>query len=135
MMGEYEASSLPKGQHGSGDGQAIAEYAALLADHHGQVLTPEAIDSIIVEISPGEGWLSSVDSRRPVFAETTRRVDAALGVETSNEVRYAFRAAVVAGAALGGPIVAQVSRVAGHDQTPAFGPERFLDTEIVAIYW
>ena len=65
MTGAYNASPSPKGQQGSSDGQVLAEYATLLADHHRQALSPEVIDGLILELSPGEDWLSSVDSRRP----------------------------------------------------------------------
>lgn len=137
MAGAYDTSLNPKGQHESSDGQEIAikEYATLLAAHHGQTLEPGVIDSMILEISPAEDWLASVDTRRPVFAEVTRRVDATLGVETSHEVSYALRTAAVAESGLRGPMVPQASRASGQGQAPGLEPERFLDAEIVAIYW
>ena len=90
---------------------------------------------MILEISPAEDWLASVDSRRPIFAEVTRRVDATLGVETSHEVSYALRTAAVAESSLRGPMVPQASRASGQGQAPGLESERFLDAEIVAIYW
>ena len=71
----------------------------------------------------------------PIFAEMTRRVDAALGIETSNEVTYALRTAAVAKAGLGAPQDPKGSSLVDHEQALGFGHERFLDTEIVAIYW
>ena len=135
MTAASDAAPTQTAPHGHSSGQVIAEYAALLAAHHRQALATEVIDSPIIEISPGENWLSSVDSRRPVFAEVTRRVDAALGVETSNDVTYALRAAVLANAGLEGRLAPQASSGRDNDQARVFGPERFLDTEVVAIYW
>ena len=135
MTRASDASPTPSGQYGNSGGQVIARYASMLATHHSQTLTTEYIDSMILDVSPSEDWLNSVDTRRPIFAEVTRRVDDTLGAETSNEVTYALRAAVLTEMGLGGPLVPQASGVGGHDQPPVFGPERFLDTEIVAIYW
>ena len=135
MAREANVSPTPTGQHGNGDGQVIAEYAALLAAHHCQTLATDDIDSLILEISPGEDWLNSVDSRRPVFSEVTRRIDALLGVETSNDVTYALRTTALAKVGVRGPLVPKGSPLSRHGQAPGFGSERFLDTEIVAIYW
>ena len=135
MAAGYLPSSSPTVEHGHNDSQVLEKYIALLATHHCQALTPTVIDSLIRGISPAEDWLSSVDSRRPIFAEVTRRVDATLGVETSNEVTYELRVAALVKAGLECTLAPQASSGSGQDQSPVFGPERFLDTEIVAIYW
>ena len=135
MTTAYAASPSPTVQHGRNDSQVLEKYVSLLATHHCEALTPAAIDSLIQGISLTEDWLSSVDSRRPIFSEVTRRVDAALGVESSSEVTYELRVAAVAKAGLEGPHLPQMSSGDGQDQSPGFGPERFLDAEIVAIYW
>ena len=135
MTGASAASSTPTGQFGNSGGQVIAQYASMLAAHHSQTLTTDYIDGLILEVPPSEDWLDSVDTRRPIFAEVTRRLDETFGVETSSEVTYALRTAVLTEVGVGVPIVPQASDVSGHDQAPVFGPERFLDAEVVAIYW
>ena len=135
MTAGYTAPPSPAVQHGLSDSQVLEKYVALLVAHHSQTLTPAVIDSLIREISPAKEWLNSVDSRRPIFAEVTRRVDAALGVETSNEVTYELRVAAVGKVEPEGRLAPQTPGGSRQDQSPSFGPERFLDTEIVAIYW
>ena len=135
MTATDTSSPSPIVQHGRNESQVLEKYVTLVAAHHCQTLTPAVIDSLVRGITPPEDWLSSVDSRRPIFAEVTCRVDAALGVETSNEVAYELRVAAVAQAGLEGNLAPQASNGSGRDQSPAFGPERFLDTEIVAIFW
>ena len=122
-------------EHGLSDSQVLEKYVALLVAHHSQTLAPAVIDSLIREISPAKEWLTSVDSRRPIFAEVTRRVDAALGVETSNKVTYELRVAAVGKVEPEGRLAPQTPGGSRQDQSPSLGPERFLDTEIVAIYW
>ena len=135
MMGPTDTSATPTGPQGSDGGQVLSQYAALLAVHHSHTLTPECIHSLILEISPGEGWLNSVDTRRPIFADLTRRIDDVLGVQTSNEDAYLLRHTVLTEAGLGVPRIPQELDASGEDQSPVLQPERFLDTEIVAIYW
>ena len=135
MTAGYTAPPSPAVQHGLRDSQVLEKYVALIAAHHSQTLTPAVIDTLIRDISPAKEWLNSVDSRRPIFAEVTRRVDAALGVETSNEVIYELRVAAVGKVDPESRLAPQTPGGSLQDQSPSFGPERFLDTEIVAIYW
>ena len=136
MTGAY-ASPAVVAQGSDYEAQAIREYAALLTGHHGGTLDPEMIDELIHDISGEGGWLDSVDGQRAVFGEVTRRVDAAIEVETSCEVAYELRRTVILDkVALDGTVGPQATT--GREREPAPDPrrlERFLDAEIVAIYW
>ena len=130
-----DAVPYSKTQRGHDDGQVIEHYATELANRHGRVLSPEFLDSLQRDIKPKRDWLNSVDSRRPTFAEVTRLVDAQLEVKTSSEVAYNLRDAVLERAGLKRKLVTQLSRATPHEPTSEIDPEKFLNIEIVAIYW
>ena len=136
MTAAYAAPTAV-GQVADYETQAIRDYAALLADHHGRSLDPEMTDELIDDITGEKGWIGSVDGQRAVFGKVTRRVDAAIGVETSCEVAYELRRTVVMDiVALDGTVSPQAKT--GRKREPTPDPrihERFLDAEIVAIYW
>ena len=132
MTAATDTSSTSVGQDAHSGADVISQYAELLVRHHGGTLKPD----VISHISPEHDWLSSVDGRRPVFAEVTRRVDEVLGVETSGKVAFDLRDAAMRNAGLAGMLAPQASSGSGHDPTPVPSRhERFLDAEIIAIYW
>ena len=116
------------------DGELLLrKYAASLARYHKRDIEPSVIEALARGRSRAEDWLGSVDSYRPVFAKVTKGVDASLEVETPPKVAHDLRV--------------QVLRRSSLDETPDLdgsavgsshlGPrcERFLDSEIIAIYW
>ena len=111
-------------------------YVEMLFQHHGRTLALDVLDELTSIVPPFDDWLSSVDSRRPVFDELTQRVDETLGRETSREVVYDLRLAAMPEAGSSGMPPAQVygenqsEPTLGHDRD-----ERFLDAEIISIYW
>ena len=115
--------------------KVIEQYAELLAERHCQTLAPSFIDRLIQDISPERDWPSSVDSRLQIFKEVTCRVDEDLGVITSGELAYELRDAVLGPASLQGTLAPQSPSGFGSNKNLSPCPERFLDTEIVAIYW
>lgn len=125
----------PEGQRGHDNGQVIAEYAALLAASHCQTLAPEFIENLLQDTSLGKNWLDSVESRRPIFFEVTRRVDTELGVNTCSDIAYDLRHAVLNKAGMRGDLAPQESSGNGRDQKQTLSLERFLEAEIIAIYW
>ena len=92
---------------------------------------------MIQEISPErDDWLSSVDGRRDVFFKVTQRVEEALKIEISGEVAYEARDAATHNVGLAGGQAPQASSGREYDAAPVpSGHERFLDAEIIAIYW
>ena len=116
--------------------QVISAYVNRLVGHHNGVLKPDVFDALIRNIPRQEGWLSTVDGRRSVLNEVTRRVDDELSVETSGKVAYELRDVVLTEVGLSAANVPGDS--SGCDYTPSTQvsrEERFLDAEIVAIYW
>ena len=136
MTASADTSPTLVGQDGQSGTDIIKAYAELLVTHHGGPLKPDVTDDMIQSISPEHDWLSSVDGRRAVFSKVTQRVEKALGVETSGEVAYKLRDAAMHNAGLAGAHAPQASSGSGHDAAPVpSGHERFLDAEIIAIYW
>ena len=115
----------------------LRTYIALLVERKEATLPPDTIDEILSDAPSDESWLSNVDSWRPVFASVTDRVNAHLGVETSAEEAQEARWAAVQAALHvppGGLHELSSGRV-GSDSSTTGASERFLDSEIVAIYW
>lgn len=129
------SSPTAPGQQSHDHRNVIKRYAELLAERHCQTLAPNFIDRLFQDISPERDWPSSVDSRLHILNEVTRRVDEDLGVNTSGELGYELRVAVLGPASLQGTLAPQspIGFGSNNDLSPC--PERFLDAEIVAIYW
>ena len=114
----------------------MKEYAQLILAHHGRSLDSGAIDSMIHTISPESDWLDSVDGRRSVFAKMTQCLDDALGIEICGELAYRTRNVVIQNAGVPNRQVHLTPHRDGHHSASIPGNhERFLDAEIIAIYW
>ena len=136
IIAEADASPTLVGQDAHAGASLICAYVELLVKHHDGTLEPDVIEDVIQSTSPEHDWFSSVDGRRPVFAEVTKRVDKALGVETSSEDAYHLRQLVMCNVELSRMQVPQASSGPGHDAVSVpDSRERFLDAEIIAIYW
>ena len=111
-------------------------YVELLLEHHGQALTPDVLNELTSTTFPGDDWLRSVDSRRPVFNELTQRVDETLGSETSREVAYQLRSAAMEKVSIDGMLAVQMH--SGSEDESGLGrnrEEKVLEAEIIAVYW
>ena len=114
----------------------MEEYAQLILAHHGRSLDSEVIDSMIHRISPEPDWLDSVDGRRSVFNKMTQYLDNALEIQICGELAYRTRNAVIQNAGAPNSLVHQTPHRDGHRSASIPGNhERFLDAEIIAIYW
>ena len=114
----------------------MEEYAQLILAHHGRSLDSEVIDSMIHRISPEPDWLDSVDGRRSVFNKITQYLDNALEIQICGELAYRTRNAVIQNAGAPNSLVHQTPHRDGHRSASIPGNhERFLDAEIIAIYW
>ena len=114
----------------------MTDYVERLAASHGGTLEPKKIAHIVQGMIVNDDWVESVDSRRPVLAELTGEVDKCLGKETSSELACAIRQSVVREANLVGRRVASASeRVRDANREFGKSSNRFLDAEIIAIYW
>ena len=114
--------------------EIVAEYVRLLEKHHGKDIVPDLTETAILEVVPNAKWYSSFNDRRTVFDEVTNMVDKALNVETPGEVRLSSREKAIK-TTLPGATQAMTSLTQGLDTATNDHPHRFLDTEIVAIYW
>ena len=135
--------------HGAGDNKETSidndeqswkgimmEYAQQILTHHGRSLDSGVIDSMIDTISPEPDWLDSVDGRRSVFAKMTQCLDDALGIQICGDLAYHTRKAVIQNAGASNRPVHQAPHGDGYRSASIPGnQERFLDAEIIAIYW
>ncbi len=136
MRASARATATASAMDASGE-SVLRTYIALLAKSNEAALPAHLIDELLSDAPKDESWLSSVDSWRPVFASVTDRVNAHLGVETSaEEAQEARWSAVQAGLHVPSGSLHELSpgRV-GSDSSTTTATERFLDSEIVAIYW
>ena len=116
--------------------QMMVDYVKRLAAGHDETLEPGKIDQIVQDLVVDADWVESVDSRRPVFAEVTRQVDECLGKQTSSEIACVLRQSVVRDANLIRRDVPPAPEQVEDDVTGSAKPSsRFLDAEIIAIYW
>ena len=129
-----DASQQPHPLAGEGEDALLRRYAAMLAESHGQVPDPSEVADLVSAVERANGWTETVDGRRSVLAEVTHRVDSALGVETTPESACHLRVAAVMDAGLG-HLGSGESEAPVPPSTPAGAAVRFLDAEIIAIYW
>ena len=112
----------------------LRRYVTMLAESHDRVPDPAQVASLIAAVEQPTGWSETVDSRRLVLKEVTHRVDSVLGVETTPESACHLRMAAVLDAELGHPGTG-VSQATVTPSTSVGTAVRFLDAEIIAIYW
>ena len=111
----------------------LTKYIESIAIHHNVDIHRTVIETLISGSSLPEHWLDSVDSYRPVFSEMTKKVDELLEVDTPPGVAHDLRVQVVRGSSLDQSHEPGDSTDSGNGGVPRC--ERFLDSEIVAIYW
>ncbi len=129
-----EASQQPHSLTGEGEDALLRRYATMLTESHGRVADPSGIADLVAPVERASGWTETVDDRRPVLAEVTRRVDSALGVETTPESACLLRMVATMDSGIGHPSSGE-SQAPEPPSTPAGAAVRFLDAEIIAIYW
>ena len=111
----------------------LTKYIESIAIYHKVDIHRTVIETLIIGSSLPENWLDSVDSYRPVFSEMTKKVDELLEVDTPPGVAHELRVEVVRGSSLDQSHEPGDSTDSGNGGVPRC--ERFLDSEIVAIYW
>ena len=111
----------------------LTKYIESIAIYHKVDIHRTVIETLISGSSLPENWLDSVDSYRPVFADMTKKVDELLEVDTPPGVAHDLRVQVVRGSSLDQSHEPGDSTDSGNGGVPRC--ERFLDSEIVAIYW
>ena len=125
---------VPMLNHGAQRGELLlTKYVESVATYHKKDIEPKVIETLTRESSRPENWLDSVDSYRPVFAEVTKKVDDSLEVKTPQNVAHDLRVQALYRLSLDETLELDDSTVSGNHPGP--GRERFLDSEIIAIYW
>ncbi len=113
--------------------RSLTEYAESIALHHNQDIGRTDIESLIRSVSLPKNWLDNVDSYRPAFAEMGAKVDALLKTETHPDVAHDLRIQAINRAKL--EVATEFKGSTVSSDRSGLGCERFLDSEIVAIYW
>ncbi len=129
-----DASQQPRSLSAEGDDALLSRYVIMLAESHGQVPDHAEVADLVAAVERPTGWTETVDGYRPVLAEVTRRFDSALGVTTTPESACHLRMAAVLDARLGHP-GSSGSQDPVPPSTRVGTAVRFLDAEIIAIYW
>ena len=112
----------------------VKEFVRLLEEFHQKQIGGQLIEERILQAVPMGDWVASVSERRPVFDAVTELVDRELKVETPGEVRLSLRNKALrqndSNKVSSEAILARAVELSSRSQQ-----EKFLDTEIVAIYW
>ena len=115
--------------------EILHKFATMLACHHGKSLAPNDINNLLVRIPRDQNWMETIDNARPVLEELRKHLDTMLEVDTSRETASKLRMTVLRKIGhYGEHDPDSFGRVKEHPK-PASTSEKFLDTEIVAIYW
>jgi hypothetical protein len=115
---------------------ALLSYGLALTEAMGRTLDTEELTQAVTLERPDPDSLRSVVARRQAFAEVTRFVERRLGVAVDPTTAANCRTAALieAGFTLDGQ-VATHPPVVEPAEPSSQSDERFLDSEIVAIYW
>ena len=135
MAKAADASPEPVGLNRHEGVDLIRAYVMELLDHHNGTLSFDEIDDFIQSLVLEENWTSTVDRRRPVFSEVTKRVDETLGLNTPSEVACELRQTVQREADFLRMGTANSDRNDTEAKKDPLGNDRFLDAEIIGIYW
>ena len=111
----------------------LRNYVESLAEYHQQDIEPALVEALTRVDSHPDNWLDSVDGYRPVFAEVTKRVDDLLHLKTPPTTAHELRVQALDQSRLKESLALDGSTTSGDLSEPRC--ERFLDSEIIAIYW
>lgn len=130
-VGASQPTDAPTGE---GQDALLRRYITMLTDSHGRQLDPDQVTDLIAAVKRPTDWAETVDGRRSVLKDVTSGVDAALDVATSPESACHLRmvAALDSWPSHSG---SDQSRASEQSPAPDRAAVRFLDTEIIAIYW
>ncbi|WP_406076163.1 hypothetical protein [Streptomyces virginiae] len=114
---------------------ALLEYGRLLAESQGVPLSDECRAQIELIASTRASEMGSVEGNRSVFGEVTSHFSTALACQIPREDQARMRgeALTQSGLMLDGSLSIRPDRADGRLEEPQ--DEKFLDVEIVAIYW
>ena len=134
MEGPDKIETIEQYQAGNLAVSVIKEFVRLLEEFHQKQTSSQLMEERILPAVPTGDWVANVLDRRAVFDTITELVDQELNVETPGEERLSLRNKALR--LNGSPevsseaILAKAVALSSKSQR-----EKFLDTEIVAIYW
>ena len=111
----------------------LTNYVKSLARHHKRDIDPDIIEDLTSKVPVAANWLSSVDNYRPVFGELTKTFDDSQEVETPKDVAYDLRRQALG--RLNSDRGRELDDSKVGDNHAGLACERFLDSEIIAVYW
>ncbi len=129
-----DASQQPHSHSAEGEDALLWRYATMLAESHGRAPDPSQISDLVSAVERATGWTETVDVRRSVLAEATRCFDSAIGVATTPESACHLRVAAAMESGLS-HLGSDESQAPAPPSMPGGAAVRFLDAEIIAIYW
>ena len=114
--------------------EMLANFVSLLAQHHEKPIESNDVDSLIASVSRELNWMETVTSARPVLEKLREKVDLFLEVSTCRQTASDLRLIALRKGShdveVGSTVVDGNNRSVLDRET-----EKYLDTEIVAIYW
>lgn len=114
---------------------ALIRYGELIAESQGLILPDECRTQIEEITSNRASEMGPLEGNRAVFGEVASQVSSTLGFDISrdDQARMRSEAMIQSGLMLGGSMSIRPERGDGLLEEPQ--NEKFLDVEIVAIYW
>ena len=134
MKGRDDVETTGQSQSEPPSIELVKEYVQLLEDYDHKSVSPLLLENRIISAIPSGNWYMTVTERRAVLDEVTNLVEGDLNVETPGETRRSLRNKVFSGTDPS-TVTSSTAFAQGVEQSSSGQSERFLDTEIVAIYW
>ena len=134
MKGRDNGETVEQSHDESPGTELVKEYVHLLEKFHQQLVSLDVMENEIIPVVPFGNWYMSVNERRIVLDEVTNLVERELDKETPGETRRSLRNKVFDDTDT--VWVPSTTTFGQSIEQPRSGQsERFLDAEIVAIYW
>ncbi len=134
MKGEVDIETTGQNQDVHVGIALVREYIQGLEEFHGRRASQDLVENRVIPVVPPGNWHLSVTERRTVLNEVTRLVEEEFGMETPGETRLSLRSRVFNDTELAG-VTSTTTFSRAMEPAKDGQPERFLDTEIVAMYW
>lgn len=128
-----DASTTPLTSEARRGDSILQNYVESLASYHERDIAQDHIRDLVRGTPRAEKWLDTVDDYRPTFEEVTKKVDALLEVQTSSDAAHDLRSRVLKDSRREATVKLDSSTASCQHPEPRL--EKFLDAEIIAIYW
>ena len=113
----------------------VRTYLGLIADYHGKSLKSRFTNEMIDDVLTKDEWIDTIDRQRLAFDLITRRVDSELGSTTSKEIAHRFRCEARKRVGIDDFWSSKNKDIVYQEPRSPKHQDKFLDVEIIAIYW